>query len=63
MKFGTPKSCPITSGTPSRPATIEPTASTCSGTIIVFGDSCRWCAWSAVPRKLPPKVIQYRRNM
>ena len=49
---------PSTAGTPRKPARIEPTARICSGTIIVFGDSWTCFACSAVPRKLPPKVIQ-----
>ena len=38
--FGTCTAWPSTAGTPRRPVRIEPTASTCSGTIIVRGDSC-----------------------
>ena len=54
MKFPPPS----TAGTPRKPARIEPAARICSGTIMVFGDSWTCFACSAVPRKLPPKVIQ-----
>ena len=54
---------PSTAGTPTKPATTEPAASTSSGTVIEGTDSWSFRSIAAPPRKSPKKVISTCRVM
>jgi hypothetical protein len=56
MKLGKPKNEPSRTGTPRKPARIEPNASAWSGRIMEAGDSWMCFSCSGVPRKKPEKV-------